>query len=175
MFVRVRRDPYVFYTRERKPMRADDPKSMLSAAREWPVTRLPALLGQLEEIRAIAFSRMLMPQTSTDHDELLTVAEAARRLSVAKDTLYRHSADYAFTRKMGTRLRFSAKGIQEYIDRQAILPSSCQKAYTPPTSAIQRKRARKGGKHESQSRSGDDKNDTPAAIHLVEPGSAPQH
>lgn len=156
-------------------MRADDPKSMLSAAREWPVAKLPALLGQLEEIRAIAFLRMVVPQPATDHDELLTVAEAARRLGVAKDHLYRHSANYEFTRKMGTRLRFSAKGIQEYINRQAILPSSRQKAYTPPTGAIQRKRARKGGKHENQNRSADDENDTPTAIHIVEPGSTPQH
>jgi hypothetical protein len=175
MFMRVRRHLSVFYPRQRKPMRADDPRSMLLAAQQLPVTELPALMAQLEEIRCIAQLRIVtaQPAPTSDHDELLTINEAALRLRVSKDHLYR--TDYPFTRRIGRRHRFSAKGIEEFLGHRAILPSSHQRAYTPSISAIQRKRARKGREDENQNRSGNGQDNIPTARNSVEAGSTPQH
>jgi predicted DNA-binding transcriptional regulator AlpA len=49
-------------------------------------------------------------------DQLLHVAEAARRLGIAKDTLYRNADEYPFTRRVRPRcLRFSEQGIADYM------------------------------------------------------------
>jgi predicted DNA-binding transcriptional regulator AlpA len=48
-------------------------------------------------------------------DRLLTVAEAAAKLGLSKDHLYRHAAHYPFTVRLGHALRFSARGIERYI------------------------------------------------------------
>ncbi len=57
---------------------------------------------------------------SEEPDRLIDVEDAATMLSVSKDALYRHPARYkAFTVREGGRLRFSQKGIQRYIARNA--------------------------------------------------------
>ena len=51
---------------------------------------LPRLIGDLEEIRAIAFARLMappVPVTQPD-EELLDISEAARRLNLSRTTLY---------------------------------------------------------------------------------------
>lgn len=50
-------------------------------------------------------------------DRLLTVAEAAARLGVSKDYLYRHAKKLPFARRMGRKLLFSSEGINQYIKR----------------------------------------------------------
>ena len=50
-------------------------------------------------------------------DRLLTIAEAAEVLKTTKDWLYRHHQQLPFTVRLSERqLRFSAKGIEEYIE-----------------------------------------------------------
>jgi hypothetical protein len=157
-------------------MQASDSNSMLDAAKRLSVAELSRFLGLLEEIRCIAQLRMIQtaqPAPASDHDELLTIDEASRRLGLPKDHLYR--TEYAFTRRIGRRHRFSAKGIEEFISQQAILPASHQKAYTPPTSAIQRKRARKGGEDEKQNRSGVGESHAPIEIRAVGSGPTPRN
>jgi len=88
---------------------------VLKAARELPAEDLPSLLGQLETAKATAWARLSAPHTQQEHDELLGVAEAARRLGVSEDYLYRHSEDYTFTRRQGRKLLFSAQGIDRHI------------------------------------------------------------
>ena len=52
-------------------------------------------------------------------DRLLNVAEAAVMLKTTKDHLYRHWEEYPFAFKWTPRqLRFSLKGIQDYIARK---------------------------------------------------------
>ena len=88
----------------------------LNAAREVPVEELPRLLGDLEEIRCTALARLTAPiVAASQKDELLGVAEAADRLGMSKDYLYRHHCRFPFTRRMGRGLRFSALGIEKYI------------------------------------------------------------
>jgi len=91
-------------------------QTVLRAAQELPVTELPRLLGELEECRCTAMARLTMPApVQAQSDELLDVAEAAHRLGLSKDYLYRHHSDFPFTRRVGRKLLFSALGIERYI------------------------------------------------------------
>jgi len=92
-----------------------NPADLLRAARELPVEELPVLIGQLEAAKAAAWARLAVPQAQPEHDELLNVTEAAGRLGVSTDYLYTHHRDYAFTRRQGRKLLFSAIGIDTYI------------------------------------------------------------
>lgn len=94
----------------------DELQFVLRAAKELPVEQLPGLLGELEECRCTAMARLTMPvPVQSQADELLHVEEAARRLGISKDFLYRHHSDFSFTRRVGSRLLFSAFGIERYI------------------------------------------------------------
>jgi|ERR1019366_6899366 excisionase family DNA binding protein len=64
-------------------------ESALSHAHSLAPAELPRFLGELEEIRAIAFARLIAPAAVTQPDEeLLDIAEAARRLNLSRTTLY---------------------------------------------------------------------------------------
>jgi hypothetical protein len=90
-----------------------------TVAREIPAEELPELIGQLEAVKATAWARLSAPAPAMDsHDELLSVEVAAERLGVSKDYLYRHSQEYAFTRRQGRKLLFSALGIEKHIRQQ---------------------------------------------------------
>ena len=90
-------------------------ETALTAARELPQPELPRLLGELEEIRATALARLTAPAPLQVLDQLLDIAEAAARLGVSKDYLYRNHSRLPFVRRMGTALRFSAAGLSDYI------------------------------------------------------------
>ena len=106
---------------------------VLTAAKELPAEELPRLLGELEEIRCTAMARLSAPASTTSKsDELLDVAEAAHRLGISKDYLYRHHARLPFTRRMGRGLRFSALGIEKYIRQHCPLDSKKANGYTSP-------------------------------------------
>jgi hypothetical protein len=88
-------------------------------ARELPPGELPSFIGELEAAKATAWARLSLPASaSIEHDELLEVEAAAQRLGVSKDYLYRHHAQYSFTRRQGRKLLFSASGIEKYIQKQ---------------------------------------------------------
>jgi excisionase family DNA binding protein len=53
-------------------------------------------------------------------DDLLTVAEASKRLRVSKDMLYR--SDFPFTRHVGRRRLFSRNGIDAAIRNNDLTP-----------------------------------------------------
>ena len=93
-------------------------RAALAAAETLPRADLPRFVGDLEEIRAVAFARLIAPTpVQQPPDELLSVQEAARRLGVSRDFLYRHHRRLPFSRRMGRNLLFSAQGIQKYIQR----------------------------------------------------------
>ncbi len=90
-----------------------------NAARDLPAAELPNLIGELEAIKATAWARLTTPTPAPqEHDELLEVEAAAQRLGVSKDYLYRHHAQYAFVRRQGRKLLFSALGIDKHIRQQ---------------------------------------------------------
>jgi predicted DNA-binding transcriptional regulator AlpA len=91
-------------------------QTVLMAARELPAGELPRLLGELEEIRCTAMARLAAPiPAQPPLDQLLNAAEAAHRLGISQDYLYRHHSDFPFSRRVGRRLLFSAMGIDRYI------------------------------------------------------------
>jgi excisionase family DNA binding protein len=101
-------------------MRADLEVALL-AATTLPPGELPRFLGELEEIRCTALSRLAVPAAIERPDELLTVKQAAKRLELSEGFLYRNHARLPFTRRMGRSLRFSSLGIDEYIRRTGAL------------------------------------------------------
>jgi len=79
---------------------------------------IPALLMELAALRltlAASLENSHRPDVGLPHDHLLTVEQAAQQLSVSRDWLYRHSRSLPFVVRQGRLLRFSAKGIDEYL------------------------------------------------------------
>jgi predicted DNA-binding transcriptional regulator AlpA len=89
--------------------------SLLNCIADLPATELPGLLGELEIIRATVWLKMAAPGPIQAPDQLLPVGDAAQRLGVSKDYLYRHADQFPFTRQMGRKLLFSSRGIDSYL------------------------------------------------------------
>ncbi len=86
---------------------------------ELPVERIPALVAALSAITGAAVARILESPPAegscSDHpDENLSIEEAAHRLGVSKDYLYRHAKRLPFARRIGRRLLFSARGLERW-------------------------------------------------------------
>ncbi len=92
-------------------------QNVLKTVREMPSDELPRLLGELEEIRCTALARLTSPAPALPQDQLLDVDQAAQRLGVSSDYLYRHSREFPFSRHIGKRLLFSSSGIDKYLNR----------------------------------------------------------
>lgn len=90
-------------------------QAVLAALPDIPVEELPRLLGELEEIRATAMMRLAAPAQPKTADQLLDVAQAADRLGMSTDYVYRHADELPFTRRNGRALRFSSLGIDKYL------------------------------------------------------------
>jgi excisionase family DNA binding protein len=78
------------------------------------------LIGELERVKTILNYRLIaLAKTATAsftaRECLLTAEEAAQKLSVSKDYVYRHSSKLPFTVKVGGNVRFSNEGIDRYI------------------------------------------------------------
>ena len=67
-----------------------------------PAPELPQLIGDLEAARAAAWARLTAPAADKPRDEPgqearnLDVAEAAKRLGISRDWLYRHASELPF-------------------------------------------------------------------------------
>jgi excisionase family DNA binding protein len=97
-------------------MRRELETAML-AARTISPEELPRLLGDLEEVKATALARLIAPPAAQTRDRLLDIGEAAKRLAMSQDYLYRNHSRLPFTRKVGRSLRFSEQGIERYLRR----------------------------------------------------------
>jgi excisionase family DNA binding protein len=91
---------------------------------EAPPEELPALLAALAAIATGAAARFLAAAAddrTAEHgtDRNLGIAEAAQRLGVSKDFLYRRAKRLPFTRRIGRRLLFSANGLEAWNRRRA--------------------------------------------------------
>jgi hypothetical protein len=81
-----------------------------------PKEAIAELRGQIAKLDTLLLSRLLtgeQPQPGMDGDRLLTASEAALKLGLTKDALYRN--EYPFIVRVGTRRRFSEKGIEKFI------------------------------------------------------------
>jgi excisionase family DNA binding protein len=75
-----------------------------------------ALLPHLLSLQTVVLARALAVTSGPDAgDSLLTVAQAAPRLGVSPDWLYRRAGRLPFTRRLGRQLRFSSAGLDEYL------------------------------------------------------------
>jgi excisionase family DNA binding protein len=87
------------------------------ACRRLNIGELSEALGEVERLKARLWVWLYAegaPQQQ-EEDRLLEVEEAARRLAVSKDTLYRKARDLPFTVRIGGNVRFSAQGISRFI------------------------------------------------------------
>jgi excisionase family DNA binding protein len=73
---------------------------------------LPRIIGLQVAVLARA---LVNGHDANSEDRLLTVDEAAARLGLSKDWLYRHATKVPFTRRVGRQLRFSSQGLESYI------------------------------------------------------------
>lgn len=96
-------------------------ETLATLVRSAPPSELPALAAELSRALATALSRIVAATPATiaaeaeDEGRLLTIEEAAARLSVPKTWLYRHARTLPFTKKLGRRtLRFDPKGLDRW-------------------------------------------------------------
>jgi hypothetical protein len=89
--------------------------SILEAARTLERDALPALIGELATIQAIAFARLVSPVNESRDDEWMDVARAAQYLCVEKSFLYQRSKQLA--NRVGSRLVFSRKALDRFVER----------------------------------------------------------
>jgi len=81
-----------------------------------PKDAIAELRGQIAKLYTLLLGRLFngeQPEPVTEGDRLLTASEAALKLGLTKDALYRN--EYPFMVRVGTRRRFSEKGIEKFI------------------------------------------------------------
>ena len=63
--------------------------------------------------------RFASPETEYDgEDRLLTVRDVAGRLSVQERYVYDHHHEWPFTKKVGRKIRFSERGLEQWVASQ---------------------------------------------------------
>ena len=84
-----------------------------------PRGAIAELRGQIAKLDTLLLSRLLTCEQhtpGTDGDRLLRAVEAAAKLGLPKDALYRN--EYPFMVRVGSRRRFSEKGIEKFIQNR---------------------------------------------------------
>ena len=88
-----------------------------------PRESIPALMAQLAALQSILASRLVGGQSSSngnaEGDRLVGIQEAAQKLGVSTQWLYRRAAKLHFVVRMGRKLTFSEQGIERYIKQRA--------------------------------------------------------
>jgi excisionase family DNA binding protein len=104
-----------------------------------PPSELPALASELARALTTVIARAANPTATRPatpvqggKEEWLTVQEAADRLNVTVEWLYRHARNLSFARKFGRRtLRFEARGLERWAANrpQAARPETWASAF----------------------------------------------
>src|SRR5262249_13522273 len=87
---------------------------------ETPAPELPHLLGGLAPARAAARARPTAPTADKPVDvpgheaRNLDITEAAKRLGISKDWLYRHASELPFALRIGRRLVFDSVALERW-------------------------------------------------------------
>jgi predicted DNA-binding transcriptional regulator AlpA len=96
-----------------------------SLVEKTPAPELPQLIGDLEAARAAAWARLTTPAADKPRDEPgqearnLDVAEAAKRLGISRDWLYRHASELPFALRIGRRVVFDSLALERWNRRHA--------------------------------------------------------
>jgi predicted DNA-binding transcriptional regulator AlpA len=81
---------------------------------------LARMLSQLAALHLALAARLreIFPsvRTRAPGDRLLTVDEVAQRLSISSHAIYRRASSFPFTVHVGRYLRFSERGLEEYLE-----------------------------------------------------------
>ena len=83
------------------------------------------LRGELARIDSLLLARLVSPNGNgqAEHpaqpDRRLSVEQAAEKLGMSKDWLYRHAHGLPFTIRIGRGLGFSEAGIERYLRQRA--------------------------------------------------------
>ena len=95
-----------------------------SLVEETPAPELPQLIGELETARAVAWARLTAPAADKQSDvsgqgaRNLDITEAAARLGISKDWLYRHASELPFALRIGRRLVFDSVALERWNRRR---------------------------------------------------------
>lgn len=93
-------------------------QEILETVRNTARADLPELIGLLNRASAEALARLVAPAPAPPtENRLLDIEEASALLGRSTDWLYRNSHKLPFARKVGRMWRYSAKGIQQYIEQ----------------------------------------------------------
>jgi len=92
----------------------------LDAVDEVPAEHLPAVALYLAALQGRAAARSLeacriAAASSNGSEALLDVREAAARLNLSVDWLYRHAKKLPFTRRVGRAVRFDPAGLARWL------------------------------------------------------------
>ena len=86
-----------------------------------PRDEIPDLIGELARAKALVETRLRAPAPTTgatsDGDAILNVQEVADHIGMSSKWVYNH-ADELGGFKVGSALKFSARGIRKYITTQ---------------------------------------------------------
>lgn len=95
---------------------------LMATAKTLPTEKLPEFLGALEGVRATAWARLSAPApavpASPEPDRLIDIRQVAARLGMSTSYLYRHHDRMSCAKKVGRKLLFSSKGVEEFIRKQ---------------------------------------------------------
>jgi predicted DNA-binding transcriptional regulator AlpA len=86
---------------------------------DLPPADLARTLSQLAALHlalAAHVREMFPPIPAGAADRLLTVGEVAQRLSISSHAVYRRASSFPFTVRVGRYLRFSERGLDEYLE-----------------------------------------------------------
>ncbi len=79
-----------------------------------------SVLCQLAAVLAVLAARLAAscadPQRMKPDNRLLTVDEVAKRLSISSHAVYRRASSFPFAIRIGRYLRFSERGLEEYLE-----------------------------------------------------------
>ena len=86
-------------------------------AAELPVEVIPALIGELEQLKAMLWARIAVPKSDRNgaNDQLLDVDQAAERLGVTRDWLRRRRELPFVVRLSQGVVRYSSRGLERYL------------------------------------------------------------
>lgn len=101
---------------------------MLSVARTLPSSALPAFIGQIAEVQAVALARLTTPvpvEAPADRDgqDVLDVASAASYIGMSPKWIYRHYAILPHVRiGFGTRprLKFRRCDLDGWLEKRTV-------------------------------------------------------
>ena len=84
-----------------------------------PSEAIPAMLGELERLKATLWALLTAPQGNGQAhetgDRLLDVKETAAKMNISEGHLYREHRKLPFTVHLGNKLLFSNAGIEKWI------------------------------------------------------------